>query len=115
MVDPYARYRATVQEKVGPFRLTVPLEIDIVEHDAPQRLIPRASGRDRLLQSHVKVELALALLEVDPQSTALQVQTDVAVLGKLGTLGHSVILRKGEDIMDQFATALQAELQKERG
>jgi uncharacterized protein len=115
MIAPYARYRAIIQEKVGPFRLTVPLDIDIAEHNAPQRLIARASGRDRLLQSHVKVELALTLLEVDPQSTALQVETDVAVLGKLGTLGHSVIIRKGEDIVDQFATALQTEIQKERG
>jgi carbon monoxide dehydrogenase subunit G len=114
MVDPYVRYRATVQEKVGPFRLTVPLDIDIVEHTAPRRLIARASGRDRLLQSHVKVELSLTLHEVDPQSTTLQVETDVAVLGKLGTLGHSVIIRKGEDIVDQFAAALQAEIEKER-
>jgi hypothetical protein len=38
----------------------------------------------------------------------------VAVLGKLGTLGHSVIIRKGEDIVDQFAAALQAEIEKER-
>jgi uncharacterized protein len=115
IVDPFARYRATVQEKVGPFRLTVPLDIDIVEHNAPQRLFARASGRDRLLHSHVKVELVLTLLEVDPQHTALQVETDVAVLGKLGTLGHSVIIRKGEDIVDQFATSLQTELQKGRG
>jgi carbon monoxide dehydrogenase subunit G len=114
MIDPHARYRATVQEKVGPFRLTVPLDISIVEHNAPQRLIARASGRDRLIQSHVKVELALTLHEVDPQSTALQVETDVAVSGKLGTLGHSVIIRKGEDIVDQFAAALQAKIEKER-
>src|SRR5262245_17641931 len=114
MVDPYVRYRATVQEKVGPFRLTVPLDIDIVEYTAPRRLTARASGRDRLIQSHVKVELALTLHEVDPQSTTLQVETDVAVLGKLGTLGHSVIIRKGEDIVDQFAAALQAEIEKER-
>jgi uncharacterized protein len=113
MVDPYVRYRATVQEKVGPFRLTVPLDIDIVEHTAPRRPIARASGHDRLLQSHVKVELTLTLHEVDPQSTTLQVETDVAVLGKLGTLGHSVIIRKGEDIVDQFAAALQAEIEKE--
>ena len=61
------------------------------------------------------MELAIALTEVDPQHTALQVQADVVVLGKLGTLGHSVIVRKGEDIVAQFATALQAELQQERG
>jgi uncharacterized protein len=114
-LEPYVRYQATVQERVGPFRVKVPLHIDIVEHKAPERLIARASGRDSIAQSYVKVELALALLEVDPQSTALQVQADVAVLGKLGTLGHGVIVRKGEEIVEQFATAVQAELQEERG
>jgi hypothetical protein len=59
----------------------------------------------------VKVERALALTEVDPQHTALQVQADVVVLDKLGTLGHRVIVRKGEDRVEQFATARQAELQ----
>jgi alkanesulfonate monooxygenase SsuD/methylene tetrahydromethanopterin reductase-like flavin-dependent oxidoreductase (luciferase family) len=43
---------------------------------------------------------------------SLQVQADVVVLGKLGTLGHSVIVRKGEEIFDQFATALQAEIRR---
>jgi carbon monoxide dehydrogenase subunit G len=114
-VEPYVHYRATVQEKVGPFRVTVPLDIDILEYQGPERLLARAHGRDRVVQSHVKVELALALVEIDPQHTVLQVQADVVVLGKLGTLGHSVIVRKGEDIVDQFATAMQAELQQGRG
>jgi carbon monoxide dehydrogenase subunit G len=113
-VEPYAHYQATVQEKVGPFRVNVPLQIDILEHTSPERLLARAHGRDSMVQSHVKVELVLALAEIDPQRTALQVQADVVVLGKLGTLGHSVIVRKGEEIFDQFATALQAELQQER-
>jgi hypothetical protein len=111
-LEPYVRYRATVQEKVGPFRVTVPLDIDILEHRGPERLLAQAHGRDRMVQSHVKVELALALLEVDPQHTVLQVQANVVVLGKLGTLGHSVIVRKGEAVVEQFAMALQAELQK---
>ena len=106
---------ATVQEKVGPFRVKVPLDIDILECQSPERLRARAHGRDGVVQSHVKVDLALTLTEVDPQHTALQVQADVVVLGKLGTLGHSVIVRKGEDIVAQFATALQAEFQQERG
>jgi uncharacterized protein len=109
-VESYAHYQATVQEKVGPFRVKVPLDIDILERKSPERLLARAHGRDSVVQSHVKVELALALTEVDPQRTALQVQADVVVLGKLGTLGHSVIVRKGEEIFDQFATALQAEI-----
>jgi carbon monoxide dehydrogenase subunit G len=109
------RYQATVQEKVGPFRIKVPLDIDILERQSPEHLRARAHGRDSVVQSHVKVDLAVALLEVDAQHTALQMLADVVVLGKLGTLGHSVIVRKGEDIVEQFATALQAELQKEQG
>ena len=114
-VEPYAHYTATVQEKVGPFRVSVPLDIDILEQQRPERLRATARGRDSVVQSHVKVELALALTEVDPQHTVFQVQADVVVLGKLGTLGHSVIVRKGEEIFGQFATALQAEIRKEGG
>jgi carbon monoxide dehydrogenase subunit G len=112
-LEPYTHYKATVQDKVGPFRLKVPLEIDILERIGPERLLAQARGQDSMTRSHVKVELALALEEGDPRGTALQVQADVAVLGKLGTLGHSVIVRKGEAIVEQFATALQAVLQQE--
>jgi carbon monoxide dehydrogenase subunit G len=115
VVEPYAQYTATVQEKVGPFRVSVPLTIDILTQQRPERLRAMARGRDSVVQSHVKVELDLALTEADPQHTVFQVQADVAVLGKLGTLGHSVIVRKGEEIFDQFATALQAELRQEGG
>jgi len=41
-IEPYVHYRATVQEKVGPFRVTVPLDIDILEHQGPERLLARA-------------------------------------------------------------------------
>jgi carbon monoxide dehydrogenase subunit G len=112
---PYTHYKATVQEKVGPFRLNVPLDIDILERLSPERLVAQARGQDSVARSHVKVDLALDLIEVDQHSTALQVQADVAVLGKLGTLGHSVIVRKGEAIVEQFATSLQAMLQQQCG
>lgn len=114
-LDPYTHYRATVQEKVGPFRLHVPLDIDILERIGPERLVAQARGQDNVARSHVKVALALTLMEVDPHRTTLQVQADVTVLGKLGTLGHSVIVRKGEAIVEQFAAALQAGLQPESG
>ncbi len=115
-IKPYQQYQATVQEKVGPFTLKIPLHIAVVKNEAPEHLVAKATGRDGKLQSHIKIELDLVLIAVDPQRTALQVQVDVAILGKLGTLGHSVIVRKGNDIVGQFATALQAELQpKEAG
>ncbi len=110
-IDPYQRYQATVQEKVGPFKIRISLDIEVVTNHPPEHLVAKANGRDGKLQSHIKIELDLTLHALEPQRTALNVQADVAVLGKLGTLGHSVIVRKGNDIVGQFATALQAELQ----
>ncbi len=115
MIEPYAHYQATVHEKVGPFQITVPLNIDILVQQGPERLQARAHGQDRLVRSHVKVEVDLTLHAPEPDTTELDVKADVSVLGKLGTLGHSVIVRKADAIVAQFATALQAELQKERG
>ena len=110
-LTPYERYQATVQEKVGPFKIRLPLDIEVVAQQAPERLTAKASGRDGKLQSHVKIDLDLSLDALGPDLTSLRVQADIAVLGKLGTLGHSVIVRKGNDIVGRFATALQAALQ----
>jgi carbon monoxide dehydrogenase subunit G len=65
------------------------------------------------VQSLVKVELEVALAEAGLQTTTLQLSADVTVLGKLGTLGHSVIIRRGEALAEQFATAIQMALRQE--
>jgi hypothetical protein len=112
-IEPNTRYQAVVHDKVGPFTLRVPLAVEVLEATAPARLRARAQGRDAAVQSLVKVELMLALVETSAQTTTLQVSADVTVLGKLGTLGHSVIVRRGEAIVAQFASALQAALGQE--
>ena len=114
-IEPYQRYQATVQDRVGPFKVRVPLTIEVLAATAPERLVARASGKDSTVQSLVKVEVDLTLRETVSTSTVLQLSADVTVFGKLGTLGHSIIVRRGEAIMDQFATAIQAALQHEEG
>jgi len=112
-IEPHTRYQAVVRDKVGPFTLRVPLTVEVLEAIAPARLRARAQGRDAAVQSLVKVELTLVLIETSAQTTTLQVGADVTVLGKLGTLGHSVIVRRGEAIVAQFASALQTALTQE--
>ena len=109
-VEPYKRYQATVQDRVGPFKVKVPLEIDVLDATAPERLVAVATGRDPVMQSRLKVELDLSLEAADEQTTALHFRTDVTVMGKLGTLGHSVIIRRGDAVIEAFATAIQSAL-----
>src|SRR5213080_4177279 len=79
-LEPNTRYQAVVRDKVGPFTLRVPLAVEVLK--APARLRARAQGRDAAVQSLVKIELTLVLVETSLQTTTLQVGADVTVLGK---------------------------------
>lgn len=109
-VEDGKRYAATVSEKVGPFRVQFPLQIEVLEVEPPARLLARAGGRDASVDGLVKVNLDVSLTAVEA-GTALRIVAEIAVLGKLGTLGHSVIVRKGTDIVDRFAGAVRAQLE----
>jgi carbon monoxide dehydrogenase subunit G len=109
-VEAGKRYTAVVAEKVGPFKVRFPLDIEVLEVQPPGRLRARAGGRDAAMDGLVKVELDVALAPADG-GTTLRLAADVAVLGKLGTLGHSVIVRKSGEIVDHFASALRARLE----
>ena len=112
-IEPYKRYQVTVRDRVGPFKVQVPLAIEVLAATAPTRLLARAHGKDTTVQSLVKVEVDLTLLATSPTATLLQFSADVTVLGKLGTLGHSIIVRRGDAIIEQFTAALQAALRHE--
>lgn len=109
-VEDGKRYAAVVSEKVGPFKVQFPLEITVLEVDPPARLRARAGGRDAAVDGLVKVDLDVSLRAVEG-GTALGLRAEIAVLGKLGTLGHSVIVRKGTDIVDRFAASVRAQLE----
>jgi carbon monoxide dehydrogenase subunit G len=110
-VEAGKRYTAVVADKVGPFRVQFPLQIDVLEAQAPERLRARAGGRDAAVDGLVKVDLDVALSAGDG-GTTLRLAADINVLGKLGTLGHSVIVRKGNDLVDRFAAAVREQLEK---
>src|SRR3990170_7587074 len=54
-------YSARVTQRVGPFGVSFPLLIDVVEAEAPRRLAVTASGRDTRLASGMKATMVLTL------------------------------------------------------
>jgi carbon monoxide dehydrogenase subunit G len=98
------RYRATIRDRVGPFKVAVPLEI-LVDPTPPTRLEVKASGRDSALGSPVTVGLVAGLAPAGP-GTRLALEGKGEVGGKLAALGQGIIQRKTRDILDAFATNL---------
>jgi carbon monoxide dehydrogenase subunit G len=101
-LEPERRYAARMRQRVGPISLDVPLDVEIVEAEAPRRLVLRATGRDRLVGAEIVMRVTL---DCAPRAdgAALRIEADGQVLGKLGSLGHGVIQRKAEEAVDEFA------------
>ena len=109
-VVPHERYEAVVGERVGPFKVQFPLDIQVLEADEARRLRAQATGRDAAMGSALKVMLDLQLEKTDTGSR-LMIVTETSIMGKLAALGHSVIQHKADGIMTQFAQAVQRELE----
>ena len=101
-VEPRQRYRATVRDRVGPYRVEIPIEATVDELDAGTRLAIKASGRDTVLASHVKVSMIIALAP-NGAGTSLTLHGKAEVGGKLAALGRSVVQRKTHDVLSEFA------------
>jgi carbon monoxide dehydrogenase subunit G len=64
--------------------------------------------------SSLKGVLDLQLNEQADSQTEIVINADVAVLGKLGTLGQSVIIRKANENLDKLAACLRQQLESEK-
>ena len=108
-IVPHERYAAIVGERIGPFSVTFPLEIQILEVQEGRRLRAQAAGRDSAMGSLLRATLDLAV-EPRGDGSALRLVADAAVLGRLGTLGQGMIQRKADQMMEQFAAAIREAL-----
>lgn len=103
-------YNARMVARVGPFKVTFPIKIEVLESEPKQRIKARASGSDNKIGSHLKVELDVSLAEKG-SSTVVSFVASVDILGKLATLGHSIIKRKADNDVASFAQAVKKELE----
>jgi carbon monoxide dehydrogenase subunit G len=94
-----------MSQRVGPIALTVPLDIQVAE-EAPGRLALEARGRDGRLAAEVQMSVRLAV-EAAGAGSRLALEAEGRVLGKLGALGASVIQRRAEELVDEFAARLR--------
>ena len=113
-IVPHETYEATVSERVGPFNVQFPFEIQVLEAKAPRRLKAQASGRDPAMGSTLNVSLDL-VVEGEGAGSRLVIASDVAILGTLGMLGQGIIQQQVDGIITQFAAAIRRELAADPG
>jgi carbon monoxide dehydrogenase subunit G len=99
-------YSAIMVEKVGPFRVEFPTSIEVLEREELSHIKAQASGVDNKIGSRMKLELDVNLTERDGK-TVLGLTAGVDILGKLAALGHGIIKRKADQVLDEFAQAVK--------
>lgn len=108
-LKPLSAYRATLTDRLGPFRLSAALEVDVVEAVTNETIRFVADGEDRQVSSRIQIEARLSLSS-EGDRTNLKVEGRYEVTGRVATLGASMIKAKGEKILDEFVRAATREL-----
>jgi carbon monoxide dehydrogenase subunit G len=104
------KYAATMIEKVGPFKVEFPTSIEVLERQELTHIKAQASGADNKIGSRMKLDLDVHLREQDG-TTILSFVAGVDILGKLAALGHGIIKRKADQVLDEFAQAVKKKLE----
>jgi len=109
-ITPHERYEALIAERVGPFRVEVPLDIRVLDADKQRRLKAEASGRDPRTGTSLRIVLDLRL-EQAGSGSRLVIVTDAEISGRLVMFGHGLIRQKAGDMMTKFAETVRRELE----
>ncbi|MCH7656531.1 MAG: hypothetical protein IIC95_11220 [Chloroflexi bacterium] len=84
-------YRAHIVQRVGPFKVTMDLDLEVLESEVEKRVVLTGGGHDRLGNRLSLSRLALELAPADGGGTDVSYSMDFNLYGRMATLGGSVV------------------------
>ena len=107
-------YAANVSEKIGPFKITMNLEVRVTEAIAPIQLKAAIKGADSMALNRITGSMQVSLRPASP-GTQMQFEASIEILGKLATLGAVPIRRRTAQAFAEFAQNIQAQFAVDLG
>lgn len=105
-IERLAIYKATVKQKIGPFKVEVPADIVVESITEPLNVKIRATGRDKFTGTRLTAILDINVVPVGADST-LAVDAKVDIHGRLATMGLGVIKRRVDQNFEEFEGKLK--------
>jgi carbon monoxide dehydrogenase subunit G len=106
-------YVARVSEKIGPFKLTMNLEVRVLETVEASLLKAGIKGADSMGLNRVTGSMQISLSPASP-GTQMCFEASIELLGKLATLGAAPIRRRTTQAFAEFAQNIQGQFNRER-
>lgn len=106
-------FTVVVTQKVGPFSATFESRLQITEKVAGERIAFKATGKAvRGAIGNFRAESVVGLSSTEV-GTRVNVDSEAALAGVLGSVGQRIIANQAEKVTAQFAANLQARLRGE--
>ena len=105
-------YSANVSERIGPFKITMNLQVSITDAVEPSLLKATIKGADSMGLNRMTGSMQVAL-SAAPGGTQMHFEASIEVLGKLATLGAVPIRRRTTQVFAEFAKNIQGQFEKE--
>ena len=103
------QYTGRLRVKVGPIGLRLQGVMTVEEKDRPAwRIVSQAEARDRRVGGGVFLTVRMTLDETETDATELRIVSEVRLMGKLGEFGQTVIRRKADRLVAEFARNVAA-------
>lgn len=101
-IEAGSRYRAVLQDRLGPFKLRADLDIAVLEREEGRRISARGDGEDRQIGSRLIIEVELVLGDGDAGAIVVDVHGSYEVTGRPAALGAGSIRKKASKILAEF-------------
>lgn len=97
-------YTGVLKVSVGPISAGLGGKVTVIERNAElMRSGVRVTAADPRIGSKVTADTTMTLVPHGDGVTRLHVETEVSIVGKLGSFGQSVIRRKADQLILEFA------------
>lgn len=106
VIESHKYYTAQIKKTMGPFAVSIPLNVEVLEARPPHFLSVSINGSDRRLRSEVVQVLALHLTPIC-ESVQLDIRGEFSVVGLLGSLNKNLIIGQISQVLDEFSTRLR--------
>ena len=94
------KYQLSVKDKVGPITVQFELLADVKKLEPLKRIEIAMEGKD--FKAGGVRQTMILVLTPNGKDTHLDLETDVNVFGRLGTLGYPFVKKKAEAVIKEF-------------
>lgn len=106
-------FAGTLKVKVGPVTVRLEGRIVVAERDSDTRSSRlEIQAKERRIASSVSATTTLSLVPSSAEATELHIHTEASILGKLGEFGQSVMRRKADQLVSEFARNAALEISR---